>query len=171
MGREVRRVPRGWQHPRYADGGRKGQLHPLHDVDFETAAARWKRELIEWEARVHDGQRDHPEVAAGLEYWEWDGGPPDREFHRPRWEETERTCLQVYETVTEGTPVSPIFEDEEQLVAWLVGEGVSEVNARAFSRSKWAPSAVVVNGIVIRSLDSASELEDNPRATTATEDY
>jgi hypothetical protein len=34
------------------------------------------------------------------------------------------TCYQVYETITEGTPISPVFESRESLIAFLVREWV-----------------------------------------------
>jgi len=40
---------------------------------------------------------------------DWAGGPPDKEYYRPAWTEEEATAFQMYETVSEGTPVSPFF--------------------------------------------------------------
>ena len=37
--------------------------------------------------------------------------------------EHEKTCFQIYENVTEGTPVSPIFETIEDLASWLERKG------------------------------------------------
>lgn len=47
---------------------------------------------------------------------------------------------QLWETVTEGSPVSPVFATEEKFVRYLVDEGYSEKAARAFAKSGWAPS-------------------------------
>lgn len=78
-GREVRIVPKGWQHPR--DGrGRYAPLLPadyaFDDAEHEAAGA----------ARMPD--------ASGL-----------------RIDETE---IVAYETVSEGTPVSPVFPNTPQ---------------------------------------------------------
>jgi hypothetical protein len=57
---------------------------------------------------------------------------------------------QLWETVSEGSPVSPVFETEDAFVAYLVGEGHSEEAARKFIDAEWAPSMVmsVENGKV-----------------------
>ena len=36
------------------------------------------------------------------------------------WNESERTHYQAYENVTIGTPISPVFATEEQMIDWLV---------------------------------------------------
>jgi hypothetical protein len=35
-----------------------------------------------------------------------------------------RDCFQIYEDVSEGTPVSPVFQTEESLRDWLGAKGV-----------------------------------------------
>jgi hypothetical protein len=53
------------------------------------------------------------------------------------------TCYQVYEDVTEGTPVSPVFDSVESLQRWLLDEGYSKAAAEAFLAEGCAPSFVV----------------------------
>lgn len=151
MGREIRRVPKGWEHPRYTEGPRAGQYMPLYDKDFETAAGEWKDEFLKWEA----GERPDycTDESRDLQYWEWDGGPPDRAYYRPKWTEAP-TCYQVYQTVSEGTPVSPVFETLEELVQWLVDQGHSERAAQEFVKGGWAPSAVTFDGKFATGIDS-----------------
>ena len=36
----------------------------------------------------------------------------------PVWPHGTATCFQLYETVTEGTPTSPVFETVEGLAQW-----------------------------------------------------
>src|SRR5690606_25679196 len=94
--------------------------------------------LMAWEAGTHPDRDDD----APRYFWEWEGAPPDEEYYRPKWTEP-ATCYQVYETVSEGTPVSPVFETLDELVAWLVEKGYSPEAARAFAETGWAPSLVV----------------------------
>lgn len=62
------------------------------------------------------------ERAPGVDYyWEYEP-PPDPDRHRPAFG-AEATWYQVYETVTEGTPVTPPFETLAELVDWLVEKG------------------------------------------------
>jgi hypothetical protein len=37
----------------------------------------------------------------------------------PNWPIDQRTHLMMYETCTEGTPISPAFETPEELALWL----------------------------------------------------
>jgi hypothetical protein len=60
-----------------------------------------------------------------------------------------RTCLQVYEDVSEGTPVSPIFGSAEELRRWLIAQGVPDGTADDFLRHGSAPSLILgPNGII-----------------------
>jgi hypothetical protein len=143
MGREIRRVPKGWQHPK---DERTGRYIPLHDHDYESAAREWIADLMAWEngANVLPSGSD---VAWSREhsryFWEYAGGPPDEELCRPKWSADEATCYQVYETVSEGTPVSPVFDTLDAMVSWLVSEGYSQLAAERFARDGWAMSAMI----------------------------
>jgi len=72
--------------------------------------------------------------------------PPDRESYRGHpWHEGEATAYQVYETVSEGTPVSPVFSDEASMCTWLHEQGYSPVAVESFVREKYAPSLMFYN--------------------------
>jgi len=138
MGREIRRVPKGWEHPR----NERGHLQPMYDEDFETAAREWLDNCLAWEAGTH---KDCAKYKAKYPFfWMWNGTPPDDPaYYRPKWTDEERTCWQVYETVSEGTPTSPVFESEAELLRWLIGQGHNEASAREFIKGGWAPSMVM----------------------------
>ena len=168
MGREIRRVPKDWEHPQHErcnhwggieSHGEPGDwwyqkcLKPLHDEDYETAAQEWIANFELWQQGKHPHQNDYCKY-----YWEYDS-PPDEDLCRPAWTENEAICYQIYETVSEGTPVSPVFESLESLSRWLVDQGYSEKAALSFAKSGWVPSAVFspatgfVSGIDIAGLD------------------
>ena len=176
MGREIRRVPPDWQHPK-AEGSRGGD-QPMHDQTFEDAAREWKEEFAKWEA----GERPSYYSAdrEPQEFWEYHGAPPEREYYRP-WKDEEATWFQVWETVTEGTPVTPPFATKEDLIAYLAEHGTSwDRNARergwesgppgwgydrakAFVDSGWVPSMMIAGGKLLDSKDIALELaKSNP---------
>lgn len=119
MGREIRLVPPNWDHPKQ-EGRSDGRLQPMFDKRFEDAASEWKAEFAAWE------RGDRPSYCSDesktMEFWEWHGEPPDRAYHRP-WRDEEATWFQVWETVSEGTPVTPPFETKEELVEYLVTQG------------------------------------------------
>ncbi len=143
MGREIRRVPPGWQHPMEAN--RYSMEHkPLYDDDFATVAGTWVRDCIAWENGTHDDLQNRPELKQEYPYfWQWSSSPPDAEYYRPSWTQGEATAYQVYETVSEGTPVSPVFDDLKTLIAWLISQGHSPTAARRFAETGWAPSMIM----------------------------
>ena len=147
MGREIRRVPKGWKHPK----NEQGHYRPMYDKDYETAITEWIENHNLWMTGEHPDQKKYPEDTKGEYYADWNGDAPEIAYYRPKWTEEERTCFQVYETVSEGTPVTPVFETEEALIEhlvrhgddWSEGKGFSREGAEAFVKQKWAPSMVM----------------------------
>lgn len=140
MGREIRRVPPNWEHPKAMNSD---QYHPLHDRHYPTEAARWTKDFLEFEEDKKNGaQSDY------TYYWEYENHP-DEEYCVPYTKE-EATWYQVYETVSEGTPVTPPFETQQELIDYLVNHGTFW-DKRGFSRevaekfvleTQWVPSGM-----------------------------
>ena len=161
MGREIRRVPPDWEHPCYEQGDRyAGQYHPCYDQDYASAAAEWIDNLALWQKGEHPDQKDGRYPAECRYYWEWAGAPPDEEYNRQRaWPAEEATAYQVYETVSAGTPVSPVFPTVDALSAWLLEQGHSVKAADAFIDGGLAPSMIVGGGHGIRmNIDALDDL-------------
>ena len=142
MGRETRMVVPNWEHPK----GDDGSYQPLNDEDFDTAITQWYEGYLLWKKGEHPSQKE------GHEYSEWEGPPPDPDFYRPKWVE-DATWVQMYETVSEGTPVTPPFATKEELVDYLVTSGTfwdergwEKENAKKFVNSGCAPTALLING-------------------------
>ena len=177
MGREIRKVPPHWEHPRQVcpnepwRGGcnqakrSDGMCYiPMFDKDFETATREWKQGFLAWENGTHEDLKRHPEYRSKYEYWQWDGDPPDADSYRPKFDQ-KPTWFQGYETVSEWTPVTPPFATKEELIDYLVqygdfwdqydgGSGWSIKNATLFVEREWAPLLSVVrsdDGIEIKS--------------------
>ncbi len=104
MGREVRLVPPGWEHPR----DERGEYIPQFDENYRGEDARF----------------------------------------------------QVYENISEGTPVTPAFTTEEELEEYLVEAGddwdrkrgtspPSRGAVREFIKHRYAPTGALWNGRVI----------------------
>jgi len=104
MGRELRRVPQGWKHPK----DDRGRYQPMYDCTYEDAC---------------------------IEHSEMDRYGPSPAYYHPKW--IEPTHYQIYETVSEGTPISPVFETENETRQWLIESGVSEAAATRFIAEKW----------------------------------
>lgn len=125
MGREIRRVPASWEHPKDA----RGVFIPMHNT-FPYQA---------------------DEVAEGLADGWLSGEPPHYGVPvMPDWPEAERTHWMMYEDTSEGTPISPAFATPEELSHWLADTGASAfagIGATydqwlATCRRGWAVSAV-----------------------------
>ncbi|WP_312706842.1 hypothetical protein [Stenotrophomonas sp.] len=54
-----------------------------------------------------------------------------------------RTAFQIYENVSEGTPVSPVFETAETLAQWLRQEGWQQDAIDSLLEAGHAPSFFV----------------------------
>jgi len=163
MGREIRRVPPNWNHP---VDSRSGQLKPMFDETFEQASTEWKNEFAEYYTAINgDYYQEDRKADDGTpwEFWEWSGDPPNREYYRP-WKDEEATWYQVWETVSEGTPVSPPFETKEELIEYLVKEGDfwdqkrreggwDREAATKFVGTGWAVSFMVNDGVITQARD------------------
>ena len=161
MSYEIRRVPADWQHPT-----RDGNYVPLFE-DFKGTFWEWYGGLHAWLAGEHKSQQNPSwfEDIEGFDrvsleptpraYSEWSGASPDPEAYVPDWPEGTRTHYQIYETVSEGIPVSPVFPSKEAMVDWLVAVGIggggpgwlkpermSREAAEQFAEVGFVPSAI-----------------------------
>lgn len=90
----------------------------------------------------------------------------------PEWIDTERTHWQLYETTTEGTPISPPMPTPEALARWLADTGASAFGDMTATYDQWlstikrgsAISAVAHNGRLISGVEAedAMEREEKP---------
>ncbi len=107
MGFEIRRVAPDWQHPLRRDDPRYAdRFRPLlsaEDLDYRLASCLAGKDDLPW-----------------------------ADDFMPRWLEHEATCFQVYETISEGTPISPVLASLDDLEAWLVEQGQPPAAVRRF---------------------------------------
>jgi hypothetical protein len=148
MGREIRRVPANWEHPKDDEGN----YIRMYDNDFDTALAEWVAGYELWKKGEHRYQAEfQPDENA--QYWDYEGTPPDPHSYRPKFTEP-ADWYQVYETVSEGTPVTPPFETKEELVDYLIERGDfwdqkrgdggwDRKAAEHFVSAEWAPSLII----------------------------
>lgn len=125
MSREVRKVPPGWEHPK----NEQGHHIPLFDGSFNKRAAKWDEEAAQWEKGFHrsfiDGKWEPKTADMTGTFADWDGERPDEKDYMPDWSDAERTHYQMYESVTEGKPISPVMETPEALARWLADNNAS----------------------------------------------
>lgn len=163
MGREIRRVPPNWSHPTMDFCKHHPECkicyQPLHDQNYDDAAKEWMDGYAEFINNKEDGY-----------YWDEWGMPPDREYCRS-YKDEETTWYQVYENVSEGTPVTPPFSTQEELIDYLVkyGDfwaqkrkegGISREAAEKFVyEGGYLPSGIVNNGKMAFGLQTAEMLK------------
>ena len=160
MGREIRRVPCEWEHPK----NEKGNYQPMFDEDFDTVLDKWVNGYKLWKEGKHEDQIKYPNKTTT--YWDWVGNPPNPEYYRPKWKKEEMVCFQVYETVSEGTPVTPAFLTKKELIKYLIDygtfwddKGYTREQAEAFVDDGWVPSGMMDRGKMYFGIESADVLK------------
>lgn len=155
MGREVRRVPADWQHPRYTEENAPharavGRYIPMWNGGYDNAATDWL------EKANAEG------IEAAIDEY---GDAPKRGDYMPDWPDEQRTHFMMYEDTSEGTPISPAFATPEELARWLADTGASSFADQTASYEAWlrianggfAPSAVLVGGQFVSGVTALSE--------------
>ena len=118
MGREIRRVPADWEHP-VREGTKR--LIPLYDG--------YTQDLKDFADKIEsDG------LVYALDYF---GGGPLKDDYMPDWPKEERTHYMMYETCSEGTPISPAFLTPEELARWLADTGASSFGGMTSTYEEW----------------------------------
>lgn len=154
MGREVRRVPANWEHPKDTEG----DLIPLHD-GYTRRVTEWDLENAKWQEGLcsdKGGWQPIGEDYRNMSYAGYAGARPKRKDHMPEWPTEERTHYQMYETCTEGTPISPVMQSPTELARWLVDNNASAFGGQTATYEQWlgmisegsAPSAMMVGGVM-----------------------
>jgi hypothetical protein len=57
--------------------------------------------------------------------------------YMPTWSSEEATHLMMYETTTEGTPISPAFATAEDLARWLANNKVAVYASATATFNEW----------------------------------
>ena len=164
MSKEVRHVIPNWEHPKqgkWVGSGWEKVYNPLRDRCVQEAFDEWLEEYQEWcESGMAVAMSEDP----GFKY----PNQPFRSFcdrvrsaidpekYRPSWNEEDATWLQVYETVSEGTPLTPPFATADELIDYLVNNGdfwgdrwSKEAATNFVKHQQWQPSAAILNGVPI----------------------
>lgn len=159
------------------------RMHELvHALGFEPdifGSTYW-RPTMEMFSRIfrYLGWKPDEISEYGTEYYHWDrcgdcdgrGIPVANQEACDAWEESdppEGDGWQVWETVTEGSPITPVFATGDELIEHLVtlGDGSSRTYSRegatAFVKGAgWAPSGVITGGKMYSGIDACA-LMDN----------
>ena len=167
MGIELVRVPKGWKHPTEGDYSRRSS-----SIAYQPPAGNKWRPLYmgrSWDEAMRDWWRKRisRRVLRAVFYWpsvlgfidppyyvayKYDDEAPTSYDYRPRWKAGWRTHYQLYETVSEGTPISPVCATIADLIDWCVAHPNVWVGTENMTREGWqrffarggrAPTAMV----------------------------
>lgn len=183
MGREVRMVPQDWEHPKYDLNHPKvvnegctylvGRYIPKFNQPYTEALAEWKEGKKQWELgfqpnypagalSTYEPKADYQKNYSWVEYA---GQKPKKEGYMPDWPASERTHYMMYETTSEGTPISPAFATPEELAKWLADTGASSFGHNKATYKQWlitihrgSSVSAVIDSNGIRSGVEATEL-------------
>jgi len=130
MSREVRKVPADWEHPTDDNG----DYIPIHDSGYLRALSEWEEGEAKWAEGLEedwgagtDGEKAWRAKGEGQDgtFEDWWGEMPEEYQYMPEWSDDERTHWMMYESVSEGTPISPPCASPELLARWLADSGAS----------------------------------------------
>jgi hypothetical protein len=175
MGREVRMVAPGWQHPTFYNEYRRcDDLKGLYEGPFSVKLAEWLEEEAKWNEGLRrewgtDSWKPIKEEYKHHTFEQWTGRKPRQEDYMPEWAPGEATQLMMYETTTEGTPISPAFDTPEELARWLADNGASAFGSSTASYEEWlstcqsghAFSAMFINGELISGVAANKVLDED----------
>jgi len=164
MGREVRMVPPDWQPPTYFGKDWRTNMPDLRFRSllaggFDAALGDWKENKAAWDrGEVRDWTTGgwKPKVGDEGTFEEWHGGEPKRENYMPDFAPGTATHLMMFETTSEGSPISPAFATPEELARWLADNNASAFAGEGATYEEWlrvcqggyAPSAIISDGVI-----------------------
>lgn len=106
------------------------------------------------------------EVLEVYPYSEYAGEPTQEEYFPDFAEPEDELGWCLYETVSEGTPCTPVFATAEELIEHLciIGQDWDQVpmrreSAEAVVRSGWAPSAMIIGNTFYKGDEDADKIE------------
>lgn len=138
MAYEIRKVPAQWQHPKDENGEYVGLFESSR---FKRDTQRWDEENDMWSKGMRsDGRNQYVAIEPKyqhMSYVQWTQQRPVPEHYMPQWRNEERTHFQVYEDVTEGTPVSPVFDKAIDLLNWVIEANAKEGQDPAAEADFW----------------------------------
>jgi hypothetical protein len=142
MSREIRSVPANWEHPRDA----AGRYIPLLDL-FTEHLAEWEKGKNEWLEGLRPSYCEDVYPSTLEAYVEYHGPAPVPDDYVD-YKGQPLTHFALYESTSEGTPVTPVFSTLMELENYLVEVGTfyhekySRKAASELCKNKWAPTFV-----------------------------
>lgn len=172
MSRECRRVAPGYVHPMERHQYRGQVLRPLFEgKDFAPRYEAWKVAAEKWDAGLVQNWTTYPVESwrprtpdDGATFEENYGAKPDPDNFMPNWPAEVATHFMMFETVSEGTPLSPACETPDACARYCAdhdvdGFGVSYAAWLRVCLGGYAPSFVAVDGVLMDGTEGAHRLD------------
>jgi len=130
-------VPENWEHPRDYEG----HYIPLYD-GFSRRDKEWQEEWEMWQkGKRRDWStkewKDIEPKYRNMRYSDFETGRPNPDDYMPEWPEEQKTHLMMYETCSEGTPISPPMKTPEELARWLADNKASAFGHSTATYEQW----------------------------------
>jgi len=135
MGRELRKVPANWEHPK-----KDGRWQPMHNTYYGEALQEWITNNEMWSKGTHPDIVRDPSLKEKYPFYAmWNGDAPDVNYYQTKkYLPEDLTHIQLYESTSEGTPLSPVFraDELEKLCEWAA-ENASTFASFKASKDEW----------------------------------
>ena len=115
--KEIRRVPADWRHPLQRTWKGYDEFKPLFANSYRQQCECCGQQYL---------QTGQVSTAA-----------TEEADHMPEWPVESRICVQLYETATAGTPISPVMPSEDSLIHWLVVNKIGLVAGYPGTPEEW----------------------------------
>lgn len=127
LSREVRRVPLDFQHPKRRDYSYRKRdyvesYQPIFDGFYVPVVREWLAERDLWQRGEHPDQGKSAATDCSFETWAGNGPDPDYYYPGEAWPADVEMGICMYETVTEGTPISAVYPDTPEGRAAMAAE-------------------------------------------------
>ena len=136
MGRELRKVPANWEHPKDS----YGKYIPMLKDFYGDALEEWIKENNSWNDGTHPDLIKNPSLKDDYPFYAmYSGNPPTVEYFQTRkFKPEELTHIQLYENTSEGTPLSPVFPaDQLDQLCEYAENNCSVFGSQKTTRERW----------------------------------
>lgn len=131
----VRKVTKNWEHPKQDNG----EYYPMFNEYYGDVLYEWIENNKMWKKGTHPDLIDKPERKEKYPFYDmWHGECPDIEYYQTtKYKDEDLTHIQMYEDASEGTPISPVFDNAEDLAHWLADNSVSSFGSSTATYEQW----------------------------------
>jgi hypothetical protein len=141
MTREVRKVAVDWQHPKLnaklfvplLDGAKFYEDVRLYEEDKRMWTLGQVRDPVDRTSWISRGEAGISETV----FETFCGPAPQVQDYMPLWRPEEATHFALYETITRGTPLTPVFATHDELAAWCVENNITLCPTRKLTFTGW----------------------------------